>query len=188
MNITHQLQGPLTSLIFSLSAIKGRLKSEWFQKEINFIKDLADDAIALSYGTFTSFAAEVGDASGFVPEDVDVVHEVRELAERLQRTTGRLDLEFEYKNSFEFETISIDHNLLTSVLYSLIHNAMKYADESTKVVLECGIERRKNVPGLKVKSVGAPIQPHESEKIFQKFGRGHLVKKTEILPNVVYDP
>ncbi len=178
MNVTHQLQGPLSSLIMGLSGIQSRLQSSWFQGEIGFLKDLADDSLTLAYGTFVSLAKDAGEDPSVDPIQVDVVTEVERLAERLKRTSGRSDLKFRYSNETGFPKITIDKNVLTSVVYSLIHNAMKYADEGSQVELECGFERRNARPALKVKSEGAIIQPHETTRIFEKFERGHLVKAT----------
>jgi K+-sensing histidine kinase KdpD len=70
----------------------------------------------------------------------------------------------------------MDKDLFTSVIYSLIHNAMKYSDEFSQVSLMCKlIEGR---PVLEVSSKGEPILRGESDEIFDKFTRGRVVEHT----------
>ena len=71
----------------------------------------------------------------------------------------------------------MDKNIFTTVLYSLIHNAMKYSDEGSDVTLECGFEGPPRKAVLKVRSNGEQIHPNERNEIFQKFGRGRAVKR-----------
>jgi len=66
-----------------------------------------------------------------------------------------------------------------SVMYCLIHNAMKYADADSTISLECGFEHATGEEAvLKVKSIGEPIDSSEREMIFHKFHRGRVVEAT----------
>ena len=72
----------------------------------------------------------------------------------------------------------MDGRVFTSVFYSLIHNAMKYAAPYTHVTLECSFERLTGTAALKVKSFGEPILPVEKELIFDKYKRGKVMEET----------
>lgn len=177
MTIMHQLQGPLISVVNALTAIEREWVNGLAAEMTEHATALAEDAIAVGYGTLTIFAQEAGRATAFQDTQIDAAAELRRLAYRLQRTQSREDLTFRFQQDPDFPKLTLDADAFTSVFYSLIHNAMKYADEGSEVVLQCGFEGIGNVrrPALKVKTVGEPINPAERELIFEKFRRGTSV-------------
>ncbi|HEV7746464.1 MAG TPA: GAF domain-containing sensor histidine kinase [Pyrinomonadaceae bacterium] len=177
MIITHQLQGPLDSLIGTISYLqtKPALKS---LKELAMLEALVEDGIALCYGTFTTFALGANQKASFDADYIDAPAEMAKLCERLQRTNKRDDLTFSHSKADGFPTFLMDRDVFTSVLYSLIHNAMKYSDKHSEVELECSFERDTGEAALKVRSKGEPILMFEADRIFEKFERGQIQKKT----------
>jgi len=95
---------------------------------------------------------------------------------RMQRTNARDDLRFEFHAEDDFPNIRIDRFVFTSVFYSLLHNAMKYADKNSRVELICGFENAQ--AAMKLKSLGEPIDPDEKEEIFKMYKRGRVVTDT----------
>ena len=93
-------------------------------------------------------------------------------------TNAREDLSFRFHEEPGFPTVSMDWRVFTSVFFSLIHNAMKYAEKYSHVTLECSFERATGRAALKVRSIGEPIEPDEKETIFEKYGRGRVITKT----------
>jgi signal transduction histidine kinase len=178
MIITHQLQGPLSSLVGSLSYLQTKPLPSEIRTALEDIEALVEDSIAVCYGTFTTFALLDGRKMSFVNENINAPQELRRLCGRLQGTNSRSDLRFSYFDEPGFPMLKMDRNVFTSVVYSLIHNAMKYADEGSRVILECSIERRTGELALKVKSTGQEILSGETERIFDKFSRGKLTEKT----------
>jgi K+-sensing histidine kinase KdpD len=184
----HQLQGPLASMLGSISYLKTKLLSQEVQRllprslktsteeELTNLEDFVRDSMALSYGTFTSFALEAGRRAAFGLHNINALDELRSLAKRLQKTNARSDLSFSFYATPDFPVLRMDKKIFISVLYSLIHNAMKYADQHSQVSLVCAVEQKE--PVLKVKSVGEPILPSEREQIFEKFGRGRVIAQT----------
>jgi signal transduction histidine kinase len=186
----HQLQGPLSSMLGSISYLKARLIPKEVlrmlpreiqrdvQEELTNLEDFVKDSMALSYGTFTTFALEVGRQTSFGIHEVNAPEELRKLAKRLQKTNARPDLSFSFYAEPEFPILRMDKKVFTSVLYSLIHNSMKYADRNSEVSLICAKERSTGESVLKVKSIGEPIQRGEKDAIFEKFGRGKVITST----------
>jgi signal transduction histidine kinase len=176
MIITHQLQGPLASLTGAVSSLQRRPLAKDVRDSLEFVKDLIEDGIALCYGTFTSFALELKRENSFGTHNIDAPRALEKLALRLQKTNARNDLTFSFYHEPGFPVVRMDRDVFTSVLYSLIHNAMKYADEHSQVSLVCAFERGR--PALKVKSKGEPIRADESEAIFERFRRGKTIERT----------
>lgn len=184
----HQLQGPLSSMLGSISYLKTTSLTKDVLKllpyhvrtdvleELSKLEDFVKDTRALSYGTYTTLALEEGQQASFGMHKINAPEEMRRLASRLQNTNTRADLDFTFYEEPGFPVLRMDKFVFTSVLYSLIHNAMKYADQHSEVSLVCGIERSTGEAVLKVKSIGEPIRLDEREKIFEKFGRGRVTK------------
>ncbi|MDH3890377.1 MAG: GAF domain-containing protein [candidate division Zixibacteria bacterium] len=175
LTLTHQIVGPLTSMSGAVSVVLDVHLTPFLQVRLRRLHDLIEDALCLSVGTFSTFAVEAEQDVRLVNEPINAPEEMRRLAERLQSTQARPDLSFHSITAQGFPTVHLPRMVFTSVLYSLIHNTMKYADEDSRVDIECGYERKTGEAVLKVRSVGEPIQPHEVERIFVKFGRGYYV-------------
>lgn len=179
MIITHQLQGPLSSIIFTIRDMQRKLLHEGIQDEgLKYVHALVEDALALSFGTFSTFAREAGKDTFFGAEDIDAPAALKSLCERLQKTNAKPNLRFVYNVESGFPLLRMDKRVFTSVFYSLVHNAMKYAEPYSKVILDCSFERATGKAALKVKSIGEPITSQEKELIFEKYKRGNVVEKT----------
>jgi signal transduction histidine kinase len=178
ITMTHQLLGPLSAIIGATSRSELREAKGQVKEIVEYVQALGEDAISLCYGTSTILAAKAGRKTAFEVHDIEAPTELHELCMRLQKTNSRPDLEFRYHMNDGFPILRIDKDVFTSVMYSLIHNALKYARSDSTVTLVCGFERSTGKPALKVKSIGVPIQYHERERIFQKFKKGHLISKT----------
>ncbi|MFL6274464.1 MAG: GAF domain-containing protein, partial [Blastocatellia bacterium] len=178
MIITHQLQGPLNSVIGAITRLQRKTTQKDFLERLERVQALVEDCLALCWGTFTTFGDDAGRKPSFGADNIDAPKELNDLCMRLQKTNARTDLKFIYDQDMGFPTLRMDRNVFTSVFYSLIHNAMKYADEGSKVFLLCTFERATGEAALKVKSVGEPILPAEKELIFEKYRRGSVIEDT----------
>jgi len=181
MVITHQLQAPLASVVGAVTGMRraiSRLRSPDLLDRLDHVHALIEDGLTLCYGTFTTFGREAGREATFGEEEVNALDEVRKLCLRLQRTNARADLQFDFSADARFPLLRVDRNVFTSVFYSLIHNAMKYADPHSYVKLEASFERGSGRAALKVKSYGEPIAREEREAIFTKYHRGRVIEQT----------
>lgn len=171
MVMTHQILGPLNAVAASLSFAAHNTTGE-AASDIENAQALVQDTLILSYGVSTALAMASGRTPALFPEEVNVQLEVRELATRLQRTNARADLVVLFKASDRFPKLYLDERSLESVLYSLIHNVTKYADNHSQVIYEFALTGPDARPVLTITSTGEPILPSERERIFERFGRG----------------
>jgi len=184
MTMTHQLQGPLIGVVGALSGISRDRLSVVDVDLMEHAKAIVEDAITVGFGIFTTFALAAGRATAFVDNEIDATAELRRLARRIRRTNPRPQLDFRFREEPGFPKLHLDHRVFTSVLYSLIHNALKYADDHTTVILECSVERKIGEPAIKVKSHGAQLFPSEVDHIFERFGRGRSVEGGQLYTGV----
>jgi K+-sensing histidine kinase KdpD len=131
MTMTHQLQGPLIPVIGTLGmlqrlSLKGRL-----QERLELAKALAEACLNLCWGISSSFAQDAGQKLSYDPVEIDVPTEMRKLCRMLQLANSREDITFRYTQDTDFPKLRMDFNVFTNVLFSLIHNAMKYAYDSS---------------------------------------------------------
>jgi signal transduction histidine kinase len=175
MIVTHQLQAPLNSVISGVTLMQQRANTD---KRLDYIRGFIEDALALCFGTFTTFAREAGRETAFSASNIDAPAALRKLCQRLKMTSAREDLEFRFYEEPGFPKVRMDWRVFTSVFFSLIHNAMKYAEKYSHVTLECSFERATGRAALKVRSIGEPIEADEKDSIFEKYGRGRVITKT----------
>ncbi|MDP9120400.1 MAG: ATP-binding protein [Acidobacteriota bacterium] len=178
MVMTHQLQAPLYSVKFALEMLITETQARLMQERLEHIEATIEDSLALCYGTVTTFAQAAGRKASFGSSEIDALEELPRLCRRLQRTHYREDLRIDFKSDKSFPKLMMDRNVFTSVLYSLIQNAMKYATKGSYVGFECSFERNSGEAALKVKSRGEPILPEESERIFERYQRGAVITRT----------
>lgn len=176
MVITHQLQAPLSSVIGALTSLRRKALPRFIENNLHYVQALVEDGLTLCYGTTTSLVLAAGKKTHFDVADIDAPAELKKLCDRLQLTNARADLNFSYHKDDGFPTLRMDRDIFTSVMYSLIHNAMKYSDEYSQVSLMCKLLGGK--PVLEVSSLGEPINGRESDEIFRKFKRGRVVEET----------
>ncbi len=179
MNMTHQLQAPLIPVIGVLSLIQKKAPaSASYQSLLELAEALAEACLVLCWGVTTTFAQAAGQQASYESEYIDAPEEMKKLVKMLQLSNSRPDLKFRYSQDRDFPKLWMDKNVFVNVLFSLIHNAMKYADQYTYVVLECSFERNTGEAALKVKSHGEPIHLDEIERIFEQFERGRSLEKS----------
>jgi signal transduction histidine kinase len=183
MTMTHQLQGPLNPVVGALSGLQLLTLPKTMQQDIELAKALAESCLTLCWGTSATFAKLIGQKVSFAPDEIDAPAEMRKLCLMLQLANTDNELDFKYKEDDDFPRLRINRAVFTSVLFSLIHNAMKYAEKASTVYLECTFERDTGEAALKVKSVGVRIYPHEKETIFKAFERGRDLKNSSLRYN-----
>lgn len=171
--MTHQIQKPLIPLVGLLSKVAQEAIPDSARSSIEDARELVQDALALAYGVSSAFAVVVeGHDATFSLDTIDVQGELRKVVSRVQRTTERGDLHFMFINTDRFPKLQLDPNALTSILYSLIHNATKFADSNSEVVFEFSLAGPDAMPVLTITSTGEPISPRERDRVFEKFARG----------------
>jgi signal transduction histidine kinase len=178
MVMTHQVQAPLAAVRFGLQALLMEKQARFMHEKLGHIEAIIEDSLALCYGTVTTFAQAAGRRASFGAIEIDAPEELSRLCRRLQRTNYRQDLKLKFESDSSFPKLVIDKNVFTSVLYSLVQNAMKYAEKHSHITLECSFERASREAALKVKSLGEPILPQESDRIFERYQRGTVVART----------
>lgn len=187
--ITHEIQMPLVAINAllatltktfqrDLAAAVGTGAASQFREFLDHAHALSQDVLALSGGILHSFTREAGQRTVLNVVAIDVPAELTLLCERLRRTNDRDDLQCIVIADPGFPDVRCDRMVFNTVMYNLVHNAMKYSAPGSEVRILCHIGHSGTHVQVAVHSVGERIDPQDAERIFEKFGRGRLLERT----------
>lgn len=180
-NVTHELQTPVATVSVALEALKNfqGLNNPLLTKE--YLEIARQETQRLSMITDrilkTSLLEHNGTNATQEPVDLDAVIQqvLASLSLVFQKANATVDYQ---KEGAHFEiTGSLEH--ITSVIYNLLDNALKYCHHTPAIHILL-----KKTPGritLRVKDHGIGIAPEYQKKIFEKFfrvptGNQHTIK------------
>ena len=180
--LTHQMKRPLITVAGSLSNVRdlyhGHPASRGeIMRHIEAGLRGVQHSQFLTRGCMSIFALEEGSKPQLKPVWIEAKAELKELYYTMQTSSSlsnRKNLRFSFfeENPRLGVRIRMDKDSFLYVFYSLIDNAIKYADSGTKISFVCAQEGEDGPYVLKIKSVGLQISRSDEEKVFKKFGRG----------------
>ncbi|MCW5912213.1 MAG: HAMP domain-containing histidine kinase [Cyclobacteriaceae bacterium] len=170
-NITHELKTPVTTVGVALEAIKNfkgqnnpELTTEYLdiaQNELNRLNILTDKILKTAI---------------FEDKGVEYNAEPVDLNQLVNQVLGSMKLVFEkQKAKVDFRTEGHDFNImggaahLTSVVYNLLDNALKYSPVDPQISIL--LQENHNEIILRIKDNGIGIAPEYKKKVFEKFFR-----------------
>ena len=170
-NITHELKTPVTTVGVAIEALKNfkglnnpELTTEYLdiaQNELNRLNILTDKI--LKTAIFENRGVE------FNPEPVD-------MEKLVEQVLSSMKLVFEKQGAHvHVEKEGQDFQLmggpvhLTSVIYNLLDNALKYSPIDPKIIIKLKSESNKII--LTIKDHGIGIAPEYRKRVFEKFFR-----------------
>lgn len=170
-NITHELKTPVTTVGVALEAIKNfkgqnnpELTSEYLtiaQNELNRLNILTDKILKTAI---------------FEDKGVEFKAEPVDMNQLIEQVINSMKLVFEkHKATVAFEKKGQDFQLLggpvhlTSVIYNLLDNALKYSPVNPEIMISLNDEGDELV--IKVQDKGIGIAPEFRKKVFEKFFR-----------------
>jgi len=170
-NITHELKTPIATVGVAIEALQNfnalnnpeRTKEylDISKNELHRLSMLVDKVLKLSM--FENHELELR------KEDFDLKEVVNEVAASFRLQMEKRNAVCHIYTSGDNFFITADRMHLTSVLYNLIDNALKYSGEAPVINVEL-----ENKPGhiiLRVKDNGTGIPPEYKSKVFEKFFR-----------------
>ncbi|MDX2247196.1 MAG: HAMP domain-containing sensor histidine kinase [Bacteroidia bacterium] len=170
-NVTHELKTPITTVSVAIEALRNfnalddpnrtREYLDISQQELNRLAILVDRVLKMSL---------------FEKAEPELKMETVNLREIIQEILGSMKLQFERLSAkvsfYSPETpfsLTGDRLHLTSVVYNLIDNALKYGGEKPQIEISLG--ETSGQIRLSVKDFGMGIAAEYREKIFEKFFR-----------------
>ncbi len=172
-NITHELKTPISTVSVAIEAMKNfnalqnpERTQEYLgiaSQELNRLSLLVDKVLRLSM---------------FETQQVELKYEWFDLKELVEEVMASMQLQFErygadvqlHSQSDDFSiAIMADRMHITSVIYNLLDNALKYSKEKPQITIN--IEAKDEQVILQVKDNGIGIPASYKDKVFDKFFR-----------------
>ncbi|MBA3552492.1 MAG: HAMP domain-containing protein [Actinobacteria bacterium] len=169
-NASHQLRTPLTGLRLRLEAIQdeGGFAAQQAQKaelELDRLSKLIEDLLELAR------ASSVKD-SGSTVELTDLAREAVDRWSATAQAAGkRMRLELDGASTVWASPADLGH-----VVDNLVENAIRYCPDGTEITVEAGSQD--GVPRLVVSDDGPGIPLEDRERIFERFYRGSVGRRT----------
>lgn len=170
-NITHELKTPIATVSVAVEAIKNFDVLKQPEKTKEYLGIAGNELNRLSL-----LVDKVLKLSMFEKEQIKLQYEQFDLKQLVQEILASMSLQFEKAQAtvnFSFSgdnfIISADHLHLTSVLYNLLDNALKYSKK--KPVIDITVQSNEKECILSVKDDGVGVPVEYKNKIFEKFFR-----------------
>lgn len=170
-NITHELKTPIATVTVAIEAMRnfGALQSPGRTKEYM-------DISASELQRLSLLVDKVLKLSMFEKKEIEVKKDIFNMQELVKEVMASLRLQFEKtKAAVSFVASGADFNItadrlhITSVIYNLLDNAIKYSDK--KPVIDVTLKEENGDLYFSVADKGMGINQNYQEKIFEKFFR-----------------
>ncbi|MBL6840971.1 MAG: hypothetical protein ISQ84_02335 [Pelagibacterales bacterium] len=172
-NVSHEMKTPLSSIIGFIETIKNSAKDDEAAKRkfINIIekeslrmKRLLDDLM-----TFNHIETE----ENIKPKDKINLNEViQEIATNLEYEANKKNMQIKTENIYDLNVLGNYDNLL-QVFSNLIENAIKYANENTKILINFEQQKSNNKIDqfalVKIKDFGPGIEKSHISRLTERF-------------------
>jgi two-component system, OmpR family, phosphate regulon sensor histidine kinase PhoR len=170
-NITHELKTPLATVSVAVEALRNFGGLQHPEKTKEYLDISASELQRLNL-----LVDKVLKLSLFENRELELRKEKVNLAQLVEEVLKTLKLQFEAKNArVQFETRGSDFVMeadklhMTSVLFNLLDNALKYSNENPDIRVT--LIRQEQEIILEVADKGMGIPPEFRDRIFDKFFR-----------------
>lgn len=177
-NVSHDIKTPLTSIINYVDLLKQENIQNEKAKE--YIEVLDNKSQRLK-----KLIEELVEASKASSGNIKINKEVLNVKELLNQVTGEFEDKFNSRclniiSKLPEETVYIkaDSRYLYRVLENTYSNVAKYAEENTRVYIDCILEE-KNTVAIYVKNISKDELNISADELMQRFVRGDKSRNTE---------
>jgi two-component system phosphate regulon sensor histidine kinase PhoR len=180
-NITHELKTPIATVSVAIEALQSFNAMQNPERTKEYLDISSNELQRLSL-----LVDKVLKLSMFEKQQVELKPELFDLKRLVAEVVGSMRPQFvKYNATVDLKSegndfsINADRLHITSVLFNLLDNAMKYSEAAPSVIIE--VNEAANSIELSVRDSGIGIPPEFKTKIFEKFfrvpsGNTHNVK------------
>lgn len=177
-NVSHDIKTPLTSIINYVNLLKQENIQNEKAKE--YIEVLDNKSQRLK-----KLIEDLVEASKASSGNIKINKEVLNVKELLNQVTGEIEDKFNSRglniiSKLPEETVYIkaDSRYLYRVLENTYSNVAKYAEENTRVYVDCILEEE-NIVAIYVKNISKDELNISADELMQRFVRGDKSRNTE---------
>ncbi|MBB6272318.1 two-component system phosphate regulon sensor histidine kinase PhoR [Pedobacter cryoconitis] len=170
-NMTHEFKTPITTVALGIEAMKNfevlhqpGLAIEYLdicEHEIKRVADMVEKVLKIS-------AFERSEVK-LVFQPVDLILLVQQVIDNMQLQLKNKEVELIFNHTEKELYVKADETHLTSVIYNLIDNSIKYSGASPWIEINC--HQNENAVWIAIKDNGIGIDEGYQKKVFDKFFR-----------------
>ncbi len=170
-NITHELKTPIATVKVALEAIQnfGADTDPTRRKEYLQIAETELDRLALLVDSVLKTSVQEGKEVSLEMQRIDLHELVKEILTTMHLQFDKLKATVRLKSSEKPMWVNGDKIHLTSVIYNLLDNAIKYSSGPPQINLQ--LDESEAHYRLSVSDAGIGMEQDELSKIFDKFYR-----------------
>ena len=177
-NVSHDIKTPLTSIINYVDLLKQEnIQNEKAKEYIDVLDNKSQ--------RLKKLIEDLVEASKASSGNIKINKEVLNVKELLNQVTGEFEDKFNSRclniiSKLPEETVYIkaDSRYLYRVLENTYSNVAKYAEENTRVYIDCILEE-KNTVAIYVKNISKDELNISADELMQRFVRGDKSRNTE---------
>lgn len=171
---THDLRGPLSSIIGLTNLANGEKKNAEKQVYLNMISESTQKLDAILLSLIESMS--IKDLKP-VFQNIDLKKIITDILERLKSIDYFNKIQFKI-NVLNNNTFNSDQTIINSILQNLIENAIKYSNRSiSNSFINVTIEDADNKIKIEITDNGVGMKDEITSKVFTMFYRGHYESK-----------
>lgn len=170
-NITHELKTPIATVSVAVEAIKSFDVLKQPEKTKEYLDIAGNELNRLSL-----LVDKVLKLSMFEKQQIALQYEQFDIKQLVEDVLASMSLQFEkaqatvhFHSSGNSFIISADHLHITSVLYNLLDNALKYSKKQPAIEVSVNTNGKECILSVKDNGAGVPVEYRN--KIFEKFFR-----------------
>lgn len=170
-NITHELKTPIATVSVAIEALRNFDALHDAERTREYLAISSNELQRLSF-----LVDKVLKLSMFEKHQVELKEEAIDLAVLVKEVVGSMKLQFDkYRARINVQLqggrfgINADRLHITSVLFNLLDNALKYSRENPSISIDLREEREQVFLLVSDNGIGIPVEYHK--KIFDKFFR-----------------
>lgn len=168
-NITHELLTPLT--VISASVDKLREEEPQFNRDYDMMQLNIQRMVRLLQQILETSKSEAGELKLLVAQG-DVMRYIHETAECLEPLLVKKKMKFTITCQPESMMGWIDTDKLDKIIYNLLSNAAKYANENGEVAVKALTNKTYDHIRIEVSDSGEGISPNKMKELFKRFHDG----------------
>lgn len=166
-NVSHELRTPMTSIRgFIEGILDGTIPPEKQEAYLTIVRDETNRLNRLVNDLLDLAKMESGELT-LTMKPFDINELIRLCVIKLETIITSKNLEIEASFEFDSMTVMADRDSIERVIINLLHNAVKFSNENSKIIVETAKNKEKVFVSVKDNGIG--IDENDKKRIWDRF-------------------
>jgi len=168
-SIAHEIKNPLSAILYTVDSIVKTAADRLDQnhrKSLESIREFGDNILKLVSDFIELSRIESGKISSR-PRKINILDTISEVTALLQQQANSKRITFSVERSKGDLSLIIDPRHLEQILFNLLHNAIKFSDSDSEVLIV--VQTSADFVKITVKDNGKGIDTYDLDRIFEPY-------------------